>query len=642
MPFNPTSLSFSYRKYSGVLPNANLELSSAFGIDNNSISIDSHPSWLQVVTSGYEYPDGDINNGDANDYKKAFFKVGVSEQANNLPLGYHRGIIEISYRYATFSAKKTEKLEVTIRVIENEPLSLSKKDFNFSYTIGDAPPDGQFLTITSGSNWSITADQPWLTFSAGNGSGYTVVTLNVNVANLPVGLHSAKFIVDDGTTQVIGNVFLNITGTGNAEDYLNVHPGVLEFSETLQAPPEKTANIKIDTSLPAVITANVAWLQFSLNEVPAGLTAVDVNTVNTELLAVGSYPAEIKITSSYGVSVINVLLQIVEILTIGIENNGFYFAEDRNTLFLTTGNLNAAAVLDFQTHATLELKNYRYTVPFYRNSASKVIGLETALLLHPFNLPEALDTQAYVPVKPIMMNFTVYDKALGSAAMVERQKFQNLQFLPGKSPARENILSYIPSRLTVPKDGIVAFSFMSKEGIATIEITGAAVSSIPVAALGSDIYGIFINLATLNLSPGDEIKIVCGPVTVDVQIKPTDLPTMQLIWLNEWECPEVMNLDGEFEMIYEDDSTTVVTSRSGKTYSSIVDVKDAKAWKVDTGQIYSDAEVKHLASIIRSKKMWLQLPDERIEVIRTFRNLSVLKTRRFENEFSLTFDAAEK
>lgn len=639
MSFSPNPINFTYRKQSGTVPNTTLEFFPPDGWTIHQLpTVQSKPAWLNLILN-------ETIRDEENKIIKLIYKLAVVPQyADTLSEGLHTGKVttKCRIRISLGLADYTTSFDVNIRVIEDLQLAISRTYYTFSHTIGDVAPAAQFLTITTSRAWSIASNQTWLLFSQSNGDATSTISLSVDVANLPTGLYTANYIVDDGAAQKTGSVNLVIRGTDNVEDFLNVSPTVLEISENYQEEPTSERVIRIDSSLPVDISSNVAWLQLSAIEFPSGLNNLTLNAIDTGVLQVGVYPAQISITSTYGTSIVNVVLRIIANITSGIESGGFYFAEDRNSLFLTNANQNAEAILDFVTRATLEVKFYKRRIPFFRNAASVIIGQETTKLLQPQALPEFLITNVHIPVRPIRYDFTVYDKSMNTAAMIERQKFENILFMNGRTPKVTNRLTYVPARLTVPADGVIAFSFISQEPPASIEISGAVTTSIPLGAEENNVYSVFIKLTDLNLSSSDKINISAGPITLEVTIKPSELLTTQLIWLNEWDCPEVFNFDGTVEMIPEDESTTVTINRDGRDYSSIIDTKEPWSYKVNTGNIYSDAEAEFLSTVLRSKRMWLQIGSSRVEVLRNFKSLSISKTRRFLIDYDLNFDSAVK
>ncbi|SDS11510.1 hypothetical protein SAMN04487764_1489 [Gillisia sp. Hel1_33_143] len=634
--FNPSILSITYRKNSSAIPNTVVELTPQYPFANiSTVEVAEKPSWLKVILT-------DLEKEDDGHVTKLFYNIAIDPAyANNLSVGLQTAEVKIKGRVESFPVIGTQTctLKVNLRVLAYTPLSLSKKSFVFQYKRGEVPPAAQFLAISTLNNWSIVSDQPWLTFSADNGSENSTISLTADPAGLDAYTNVAHFVVDDGDSQLEGIVYFYISGTDNEEDYLIVTPNVLEFSEAYQAIPDKVKSINIDASVSINVSSNVNWLQITPDNALAGVNRIEVSTVNTEILEVGAYPAEITVSSTYGVSIVSVLLQIVKEETAGIENNGFYFAEDRVTLNMTNAVVNAETVLDFTTQGTLETKKYRKRVPFFKNAASVLIGQETDLLLKPQLLPE-LYTHSFIPVIPIRYDFTVYDKQLGNAVLEERAAYQNITFLNGSTPKKQNILTYLPSKITVPADAVIAFNFMSDEAIEQATITGAYTGNVLLNINGSNIYGVFIQLSDYELSKGDSIQIAAGPINLTVTVKATALPTTQIIWLNEWDCPEIFNADSIFKITSEEDSVVAVNSRGGKEYSTVIEVKNPKSFSLSTGNIYSEAEEVFLTRILAAKKIWLQHGNARFEVLRNFRSLTESETRRTNRNIDLKFKIA--
>lgn len=396
----------------------------------------------------------------------------------------------------------------------------------------------------------------------------------------------------------------------------------------------------METSLAATVSTATPWLNVSPLSLPVGTNSIQINTQATEGLALGNYNGSIRVETGFSVKTISVLLRIVQELTEGIESGKLYYADDRNALILGTATSNAEALMEFESTASGKIKSYSRRVPYFNDLAEVIIGLETNALLKPQNLPSIFTSGAFIPVKPLEMDFTVYDKVINSTAITERSSYANVKFLNGRSPKTENRLSNIPASITVPKDALISFSFYDEGSIASIEISGSITGSVPILGISTNIYAAVVNLSDYSLSGGDKITISCAGHSIDVIIKPSELSTYRLIWLNQWDCPEIMSLDGAIEIIEEEDSKTVSLAEAGKVISRIIEIKEPKSFKVGTGNVYSNAEANWLAGILRSKKMWLEIAGERVEVVRTFRSISVSKTRQFSRNYNLTFDAA--
>lgn len=627
MAFTPNQISLVYKK---TLAPAEIgvELQLEFVIPYQ-VEFEK-PAWIKLILQNWD-----------NATKLATYRVTVDvANASNLAAGNYSGTIKAREKLLFGTPPPPYELHVQLKVVNTVRLSISRSSYSFSYVVGDTPPPTQLLSIDTENNWSIVLDKPWATTSSSNGTGRQSVSLGVDVAGLSPGIYECNFLVDDGRDTKSGSITLLVNGPAGGDDYLDLSLTGINFSEVFEAPPVSSATVNIKSSLPVTITSDTPWLELSHTSFPEGESNLTVSTVNTEAIPVGSRIGSFTIQSGYSARVVNVLLRIVEIVTGGLESNGFYFANDRNVLFLSTSDQNAEALLEFAAQTEQNLITYTKRIPFFENSVESVVGLETETLLKPLPLPE-FQSGVFAPIVPLRIDLRVFDKQLNSTALTQRSNFTNISFIKGRTPAVQSLkLSNIPSIITTVKDGVVVLSFISEEPVTEIKITGDISQSIAVTQPAGKIFTAVVNLAVLNLLEGQKINITCGPATVQVIIKPSELDTFQLIWLNEWDCPEVINLDGTVEMIEEDDSKTVSVAEAGRIISRIIDIKEPQSFRVNTGNIYSDAEVKWLARVLRSKKMWLQINGERIEVVRTFRSLSTFQTRGFLRDYSLTFDAA--
>ena len=633
---NPRSLSITYKKYSGVIPNELVVLLWRYSVKENVEIIDA-PNWLYVILEKTWLTENEFIG-------RSDYKIAINEGiANNLAPGNYSAEIKLrgTIGYGFYAGSRlTYTLKVSLTVLEGNLLNLTKKAFSFNYTRGNNLPPGQFLTIKTDNNWSISSDQPWLGFSKINGQGDTTISLSVDPAGINTTTSKANFIVDDGFRQIKGVVYLYIYGsTEDTEDYLHISKKLIQFSESYLEPSSRQTTFQIDSTIPSSISSNVNWLEITPSNAQNGLQNITVKTINTELLEIGTYPAKIEIEGyyNYGSVFIDVVLQIVEETTEGIENGKLYFAEDRNYLDLTNAQANAEAILEFTTNGTLQSLSYQRKAPFLLNDCKILIGQETDILLEPQLLPQ-LATQTFEPVKPIRYNFEVYDKQMGNPVRQLRKAYSNIFFLNGTTPEGKK-MTYLPEVVTVPSNAVICFSFLSEEPADIIEITGDYNTTLPVSATGK-VTAIMINIKEFELSPKDQITISCGPIKVKAVIKPTQLPTSQLIWLNEWDCPEIFNCDGILTITDDEESTISTRSREGKEYSKVINIEEPQSFSLTTGNIYSEAEVAHLAKIIRSKKIWLQHGETRWEVIRDFRKFDTSETRRTNRNFKLDFNLA--
>lgn len=643
MAFNPLTLSLNYQPFSGTVPNATSSLEADFEI--GSVRVTQSPNYLTAILGGY------VLDESGNYIVSTSVIVSVNTAiANTLAPGYYQGQVEVTGRYPGVPVDFTFGLPVTLRVLEYVPLSISPAFFYYLYLVGDPAPPNRYFHVTAQNSWSVVSDASWLTFSQNNGNGSSNVSLLIDF-NLPNGQHNATILVEDGQTQVYATVIVVIFG-GSVNEYTIVNPGFLEFSESYLDPPQDSRNFTIDTTLPATITADVGWLQFSLTNIPAGFTTVQVSTIGTQALSIGIYPATITVNTTEGDQLVNVVLIIIKKQYPEIKNNGFYFAEDRNLFALSYPNPNLEAVMNFIAQGLFGFKNYVRKAPYFRNTLSVVVGLETRTLLLPEPLPP-LASLAYAGLKPIRYDLKVYNQTIGvDADQTLVADIQNMTFINGHKPVISGdnrtttksyyLLSYLPSEITAPKDGVIAFSFRYTGSNIKLSVgIGPFASNNDVEVPDTQIYTIIINLSDYNLSEGKVVTVACLTFLLKITIKDTQNHTTHLCWLNEWDLPEILNCTGPIDISEDEDDTTTTLSVSGKNYEKVLETKAPLSFEVNTGNIYSLGELKQLATIVRSKKIWLETADgDRYEVVRNFKSIDTLKGREFIRNINLKFKSA--
>jgi len=637
MSFNPNQVSLQFKK-SFAAPFVFVQVS--YVADSGLfMKAENKPAWLKLVVEE-----------DDKENKVLTYKVTVDEAvANNMSAGSYNEKVEFNERSFIFFGTNNliagpYFLTVNLNILDSARLEISKTEFLFSYEIGGALPPRQYFSLKTENAWSIVSEKPWVNFDRLNGQGtgnQEAVFINIDVNGLSPGIYKSNFVVEDATDQKSGEITLAISGAEEDENFLNVNKTGIIFSEILGEAPASSALISVSSSLDGTITTETPWLSLSTSNFNAGDINFTVSTQQTEALQVGSYVGAIKITTGYGSRVLNVLLKIVEIRTEGIESGGFYYALDRNELFLSTSQENAEAFLEYSTFTEASLKTYEKRIPFFENVVTTVVGLETSTFLKPGSLPE-FNAGLYNLIKPLRMDLKVYDKLLNSTVVTERNSFTNLQFINGKTPEIENRLTYIPEKVTTNADGVICFSFIHEGDLNSISITGAVTQQIAVNKPAGKIFTAIVKLSEFNLKAQDRISITCGPVSVEVIIKPKELETYQIAWDNEWNLPEVINLDGVITINKEGESKTVTIAEAGREITKVIDVKQPASFSLQTGPIYSNREMEFLSSILHSRKIWLQLNGKRIEVIRKFSSLPVYETRNNLRNYKLNFDAAIK
>ncbi|MBT0607662.1 hypothetical protein [Aequorivita echinoideorum] len=652
--FQPPSLSLNYLPFSGNIPNEEVLLLPEF-VPWSQVQIIGKPDWLDVIFIDYAYDEEDEDQ-----IIGLRYTIAIKPQAaNQLPVGYHTGNITLRVKRPFVFQDRNYILPVTLRILQYVQLAISPVIWQVNYTQGNTPPSGNFFQVSASRPWSITSNQTYLTFSQTNGVGTAQVAAYVDVNAVPLGTHIAQFLVDDGANTVTGTVVIKIFGDG-PNDYVVVNPAGLEFSETYHLNPTDVRTFTVDSSVDNVVSTNVGWLEFSETDLDAGFSTVSVRTINTQTLDLGAYPATISISNpETGTRTIDVILLIVAKQLPGLVNGGFYYSEDRNKLSMNNSAANQQATLAIKATGKFGIKNYVKRVPYYQNLMQSVIGLETKILLTQELIPVLNSSIFYVPIKPVRYDIRLNNVAiLGLNNLAQTissgNQFQNLRFINGRNPVNGKAekafftrLTYLPEKIEVAADGWLAISMRYIGAVSNFKanlIVGNNVAEPiptiwPVNLSNTEIYTALIKVSELNAVPGNRYLLEFEKMKTEIQIKHSQMPTTQIIWENEWDCPEIFNCTGPLEITNDDGSTTTTLTREGQDYEKTIEIKRPKSFSINTGNIYQ-AERDFLGTIMHAKRIWIQIGKDRFEVIRNFRNVDIFKTREFVTDFTLKFKAA--
>ena len=256
-------------------------------------SVSGNQTWLSLFPSNGNST-GEIDN------------VTVSVNVAGLAAGTYSAIITISDAGATNTPQTT-----TVTLIITPPPTISRVPAAMTFTakVGGINPPSQTLQISNSGggtlNWSVSANQTWLTLSPSSGSstGETdEVTVSVNIAGLTVGTQSAMININaSGAT----NAPQNTTVTLNIEAQpptISRNPSTMAFNTIAGTnPPLQTLQISNGGggTLNWSVSANQTWLSLSPNSGSStGETDEVAVSVNIAGLAVGQQSATITISAA--------------------------------------------------------------------------------------------------------------------------------------------------------------------------------------------------------------------------------------------------------------------------------------------------------------------------------------------------------
>lgn len=174
-----------------------------------------------------------------------------------------------------------------------------------------------------------------------------------------------------------------------------------------------------------------------------------------------------------------------------------------------------------------------------------------------------------------------------------------------------------------------------------IVITGDATATISTSINQNQlVYNALVNLAPLNLSPGNQINIAFSGLSVDVVITDNVVESTLIAFENEWQEYELFECRGFLTRLPKADQTTTKLQVEGKEHETVTEILVGEDYTINTGYIYTLAEMEWLAKLLASKRTFVYLNNAFVEVIFKTKNLETYQTRKYFDGYDLKFTKA--
>lgn len=628
MPVTPSNINFQYES-GGNIPPIRIVNYSHSGIDTE---VTDKPSWITVsgVTNTTAY-------------------VKLHSNASNLSPGTHTGQIEFSAVYyddyfnpdgsqATFTVP-IGVVTVTVVVTEVFILSVSPDAITFNYELGGANPADQNITVSSENSWTVTESTTWLSVSSTSGSNDGSFQISVTPSGLSVGTHTAIVTVDDGTVKEV-SVTLVITEPATGSNYLYVNPLVLEFGYTQSGvlPPLKP--VEINASDDWTVTSNQTWINLTATTGAAGVSVLEIGIHNATGLSVGDHSAIVTIQSGSIVKIVSVTLSVYAFAEVLLDSNLIYFTEENNLIVVSSGRIDTHLSINVTTVYEGEEYEVYYKTPFFQGQSQKRLGLEARRMIgnRPFSgISPAL---VFVPYLPVDLNLQIKEEELYQDVVAQEISLNNISFIKGTIPVN-GWMSDSPTKLFLTNKGMAFFSFRS-DAITpadVLSVTGAVEETFNFSNQASHFYSAIFSLVDLNLNVGDQIRLQVLDFYMDIQIKPDGKDHSILFWENQWGCWDAFECTGEVTIDDKYKSTSFSFRKNHlELETRVLDIETKESFKINTGWVYSDAEVTALRKMQKSNNIYLLYKNTFSKVRSTTKKLEIHKTDKFLKSFNLTFE----
>ena len=596
---------------------------------------DAIPPWLDVVNLLFNQNTKEIN-----------FTIRIKEgYANSMAFGLYSTILRVEWRILPFGVLKRpndaiDRLTVTLDVKDTLVLNVTPNPLVFNYVIGDPLPGNKLLQITSETNWTITAYQPWISLSDSSGTDSGQVLVGVDPSGLVLGKNESFLLIQDGNFQKSVVVIFNISEGDTENDYLYIEPRNIEFVSEEGIANTKEITLNLDVSNDWTATLSEAWLGLDSLAGASGLTDL-VATVDSATLDVGAYTGYIEFKNGDLIKKVYVTLTVIAFLVDGIESEGTYFAKDRNKLNVSNTEDNTFLVLDIVSSNGTSNVPYQKETPFFKGLANVLIGTETTHLLKSVVPTNSFVSRIQNNIKPININIDAFSENRFTDVQKVISSFSNLKFLNGKTPVVANKLSYIPAAITVTNKAVLSFSYFSATAPTEINITGDATAVIGASVPNNlYVYNAIIDLSVLDLVVGNTITITLETIAIQVTIKPSEAEQTIIAFENEWNEYELIELTGYLTVTPDAKKQTTQLQVEGEKHTKVTSIDSGFSYDVATGNIYSQEEKEWIAKILDSKRVFIYINGEPVEIVMITKSLPVYKTREYLKSYKLKFKKA--
>lgn len=634
--FNPTSFHFNYKRYvyQPIQAFIQIDLTNSklpeFPFSGARVE-SALPPWLEVYNLSF-----------SNSPRSISFNLRLKENyIKSMSEGYYDTKIDFKVKYAALGwLLDVYDYPISLQVINTVLLNVNPSNLLFNYTVGSSLPTNKIVQIVAESNWSVSTSQSWVTLSSSNGIGNSQLVAGVDPASLTVGTYDAVVMIQDGISQKNIVVTLVVSEGDTPSTFLYVNPRNLEFVSEFEKDNPKEFNLNLETSHDWSASVSESWISLSASSGNSGIQNILVG-VSSIALTKGVYTGFVEFTSNNLIKKTYITLRVVEFLETGIESETLYFANDRNKLKVTNVEDNTFLVLDFITSTQSNNLSYQKEVPFYQGVASVLIGDETSDLLRSSKPTNIFTSRIFNTIQPLNISFASSIENKKTGAITPLKQYSNVRFLNGSSPTDDNKLSYIPSIIYMTNQGVISLSILSYSLPEPLEITGDA-TAIFHAAIASDlyVYNAVINLASLNLTKGNTIAIKFGELTTNVIIKEPAVESTLLAFENEWNQYEFFECTGFLKKQIDVKKRTTTSQVEDKKHTKISSLEIGYRYSINTGNIYTQEENEWLSKILTSKKVFIYLNGNAIEILIVNKNLEFYKTRERIKSYTLDFKKA--
>lgn len=614
------------------------------GLEGDIISFQK-PNWLTIESDR------------ANDNLSVSLNVNV----NVRPVGeYDKTIIVHGRRLIRFGVPPEPDLifesytigtfDVTLLLSDRTPIAVTPDKLDFYHKVGNAVlPVKQSLSVVSEKPFTVTKDQPWITVNPDNATGNASIEVGVNVQGLVPGTYNGEVQIRDGIDILTVPVALIVDGQLGTEDFLFTTPNEINFEYTRFGFLPTSRNISVNASGPFSIETEASWIAVSQNSGNQNTLSFDIDiNSDTDILGIGVFVSEVVLKLGDIVSKVIVKVDISQFIENLFDSDTLYFTDDDNKIELVSSGGNSQLSVLIKAGNRNKLFRFKYAIPFFRGISTTYIGGELRKVIGRLSqsvISNTLTSKVYAPYKSMVADFDITENKIYSDVILRGVQLNNIRFIKGITPST-NRLTMLPEKVFMTKQGVLSYSFLEQNNTApnTITIIGDVQKSIPVSLSRNDFYSVVLPLNSISdLKQGDEFKVSVSGVETTVQIKPSGIDHCIVFWENQWGCWDTFECTGQIKSRNKYEYTSEEYYKNRNTLvKEVLETDTIGGFDIDTGWVYSQAEVLYLETMFQSRNIFLGIDGELIQVINKTSSFNTYVTRRFKKSFKLTFEKSNR
>ena len=175
----------------------------------------------------------------------------------------------------------TKDVAVTYKIID--PLDVDVSSLDFDATAGTMAAERWIEVLGSGTDWTATSDQPWLTLSRASGANAGPLGITADATSLAAGVHTAELRLADTLSSTVITVPVTLHVAPNRWNVSRIGVHLLAFTDS----PAHAAGVVVTNDAGTAATwnasANVIWLDVTTSGTNGDTLVITPNALAANL-----------------------------------------------------------------------------------------------------------------------------------------------------------------------------------------------------------------------------------------------------------------------------------------------------------------------------------------------------------------------